>query len=540
MIWLRRWPYFVPLVYFILICLIQPADRWVPYIHIQGYPLQTGFTRVIYDDADVAAYALRAENAARGRTAGKTEALFVERVGAKGETLEYIALRADQIGPTFNRDGIQYLCLRGGLPAGQLVKVGPDIVPATTVKITNDLFVAVPMAAIQRSIEPLQYSREKYARLLAADQPLTPHYFLEYPPAALYLFRLGQIGSGRPTGPISAAILDGHQVNSLFHAPRTDVEKQLWRSWRHAQRVYAFLLLAALVGLMALVSNGVGRDGVAAGPAWLFVLPGMLYFTPCRFDILPAALVVVAIALTDRKRTLLGAATLGLAVALKTYPLILAPLLLRYAVGSWRTAILWCLAFAAPVVGFAGSLALTDGIDAVLEPLKFQMNRPAEWLALYGRLFPNWLASDIGLAKALRSGFVLICVLCMIVRRPPTIESLLRRSAIAVLIFTATQVFYSPQWWIWIAVLLIPLVRTHRWLLLLVVASDLLTHALFPWFYDMNLNGLFQNDPGTVELFTDLLIYWRAGLWFGILCVLAAPELGGKEHSHKAEPSAAT
>ena len=47
--------------------------------------------------------------------------------------------------------------------------------------------------------------------------------------------------------------------------------------------------------------------------AWLLILPGFLYNTPCRFDILPALLVMASILAADRRRIAVAGLCLGLA-----------------------------------------------------------------------------------------------------------------------------------------------------------------------------------------------------------------------------------
>ena len=68
--------------------------------------------------------------------------------------------------------------------------------------------------------------------------------------------------------------------------------------------------------------------------------------------------------------------------------------------------------------------------------------------------------------------------------RPPDVLSLLRRCAFALLAFLTVSVFYSPQWWQWLAVLLVPLCVRHRWLVWAVVFLDLWTYLHFPLILD--------------------------------------------------------
>ncbi len=381
-----------------------------------------------------------------------------------------------------------------------------------------------------RADEPDGIEPADFPEYAAADRPLEPRYFADYPPLPLYLFRLGFRLSDPPAGPVSPAVLDGHQFNVCHHEPQTDTDRAMWRSFRVSQRIYSVVFLAALLGVMWLTHVGVGANGRAKGPVWLLVLPAVLYFTSSRYDILPAALTLFAIAATDRRRPLLGAVLLGLAVALKLYPLVMAPILLRYAAGSVREAVRWCAAFATPLVASYLPMLLSDGVQGVLGPFKFQMSRPAEqWWIFYGRVIPAGLALAGGMSSAFRAVVLLAVVGGMALRRPPDVESVLRRCAVAVLLFISLQVFFSPQWWLWAAVLLVPLAGRRPRLTAAVVLSDLIIYLGFPLVFDLlAFNGLGADRASSDrvgEVLRAGLVYARAGVWFVIGAGLLRQEL---------------
>lgn len=473
----RRWPFLVPPLFFAVLLALQPADRFVlpqdpP---VPGYPLYGNATRLVTDDSDVLAFAVRAENAARGRKAGMVEALPFD--------------------------------------------------PATGWRTTER-----PERTVWREAAcepPPVFDQAEFDAKRAAPGEFRPRYFLEYPPAALYLFRLGLVGSGRSNDlDIHPAVLDSHQLNVAWHTPATPDEQTLYRAFRHAVRVYWAVMLLALIGLMALVERGVGANGTASGPVWLFLLPGFLYFTPCRFDILPAALVLCAIAAADRKRSLLSGLCLGAAVALKMYPLALAPILLRYAARSWGQAAGWCVAAAAPVLLSYGAMYGSDDIEGVTVPMKFQLGRDPEpeW-CFYDKFLPAEWTYQTPTNTAIRALPVLLAVLVMCVRRPPDVFSLLRRCAIAVVLFLTFQLFYSPQWWQWLSVLLVPLVRRHPWLLGYVIAHDLLTYFHFPVLFDaIGTSGLPERLGHPLR---DAHVWGRAGMWLGLVAAFVWAEARG-------------
>lgn len=484
----RYWPFLIPPLFFVLLVVLQPTERLVlpQQPPVPGYPLHGSATRWITDDCDTLAYAMRAENAARGRKAGL-------------------------VGPKWF-DPITGWRASSGTSDAEM-RIAP--------------------------YEPgALFDQTEFDRKLMIPIDFSDRYFLEYPPAALYLFRIGLIGSGRSDAlDIHPALLDSHQLNVSWHTPGTDDERTLFRAFRHAIRVYWLVMLLALVGLMALVESGVGAGGTASGPAWLLLLPGFLYFTPCRFDILPAGLVLCAISAADRKRVWLSGGCLGLAVALKMYPLVLAPILLRHAARTWGQAAGWCVAAAVPMVLSYGCMTLTDGVEGATVPLKFQLGRDPEpdW-CFYGKFLPAEWTYHGTTQSVIRALPVLLAVLVMCVRRSPDVFSLLRRCTIAVVLFISFQQFFSPQWWQWIAVLLVPLVRQHRGLLVFVIVHDLLTYLHFPVLFD----SLYSPEVGawdewamakfgegvTVSGTLRVVHVWiRVVMWFGLVAAFVLREV---------------
>ena len=457
--WLAGIVFVIPVAYLAAILILQPVGHFVPPVDdTPDYFLPAGYSRLLYDDSDGIAWMIRAENARRGRLAGRVD------------------------------------------------ETGKPVQPKPAKKHAD------------------------YEALLAARPPLSDRYFLEYPPLALAFFRLGHLAAwsdGRAD--LSATLLDAHEFNFACHLPTDDTEREFYRGIRRGVGASTALLLLALMGVMLLIRRGIGQGGALAGSAWLCVLPAMLYFGACRFDILPAGLVLLAIASTARGRPNLGALALGAAIAFKLYPLILAPIILRFAFRSWRQAGLWCACCALPSLLANGVLILTDGWLAVTVPFQFQSGRPVEPLFIfYDRLIALALATG-PYSSLFRNGSVLALVLILCIRKPPDVESLLRRCALAVMLFAALQVFYSPQWWLWFAVLLIPLARTHRGLAALIVLADLVNYATFPLAFDRIVIGSF--DDAQITRVSDNLTKLRGLIWMGIAGVLIWGEVRGRKNS---------
>ena len=85
------------------------------------------------------------------------------------------------------------------------------------------------------------------------------------------------------------------------------------------------------------------------------------------------------------------------------------------------------------------------------------------------------------------------------------------------LLFLSLQVFYSPQWLLWLLPLLVPLAAGNRWLFGLVVAFDLVTYFTFPVVYDAGVAFL-------VSVLAGALVFARMGLTLGLFGVLARKE----------------
>ncbi|MEO2091508.1 MAG: hypothetical protein ABGY75_18785, partial [Gemmataceae bacterium] len=97
------------------------------------------------------------------------------------------------------------------------------------------------------------------------------------------------------------------------------------------------------------------------------------------------------------------------------------------------------------------------------------------------------------------------------------------------LLFIALQVFFSPQWWLWAAVLLVPLAGRSPRLTAAVVLSDLIIYLGFPVVFDLlAFNGLGPDRASSDrvgEVLRAGLVYARAVVWFAIAAGLLRQEL---------------
>jgi hypothetical protein len=255
-------------------------------------------------------------------------------------------------------------------------------------------------------------------------------------------------------------------------------------------------------GLRRLVRGGADRRLVLAAVALLPVLLGGVILT--RFDLLPAALVVLATVLVATDRLRAGALVVGLGIAVKLYPAVLVPLL---GIVAWRKGrarelgVVLALAAAPAVVAYLPFLVAAP--DGVLDSWGRQLGRPLqieslgaglllalhqafglslEWASGSGSQNLTGTTADVvavlqGIAQVVAVALVWISF----ARGPATPERVVRHAAAAVVAFVALSKVLSPQFLVWLA-LLVPLVggarsRAALWLTVLACA---LTAIWFP------------------------------------------------------------
>ena len=279
----------------------------------------------------------------------------------------------------------------------------------------------------------------------------------------------------------------------------------------HAYRI-AFVAELALVGVVAvLLLDAVLRRlelprrerilslaVVALAP----LLLGGVILT--RFDLVPAALVLAALALAVAGRRRAAALVVGVGAAVKLYPALLLPPL---AIDAWRRggrrelAIVLGLAVAPVALAYIAFFALAP--DGVLDSLGRQIGRPLQiesvgaglLLALHqafgmglgwtsGSGSQNLTGTGAGVLAALQGVAQVVAVVLVWVayaRGPSTAERLVRYGAASVVAFVALSKVLSPQFLVWL-VLLVPLVGgpRRRAALALTVVACALTAVWFP------------------------------------------------------------
>lgn len=260
------------------------------------------------------------------------------------------------------------------------------------------------------------------------------------------------------------------------------------------------LLLAE--GLRRLDRRGTDRWIALAAVALLPALLGGVILT--RFDLLPAALLAGALALLVAGRLRAGALLVGIGIAVKIYPVLLVPLLgvLAWRRGGRRELTVVVALAAAPVVLVYLPFVLVAP-DGVLDSFGRQLGRPLqieslgagallalhhafgtslEWASGSGsQNLTGTTAEVLAVVQGIAQAVAVVLVWISFARGPTTPDRLVRHAAAAVVAFVALGKVLSPQYLVWL-VLLVPLVGgpRSRAALWLTAAACALTAVWFP------------------------------------------------------------
>jgi hypothetical protein len=370
---------------------------------------------------------------------------------------------------------------------------------------------------------------EDYAAAMREPRPLADSYYLEYPHAALMLFYLPYwFSSDDLQAP--ASVLDGAHEDLVEHVPDGE-EAVLWEHLHRIVTSYMFIMLASYLALVVVLSTGYLADGGLAYCGLLLILPGALFFSLNRFDIVPALLTALSLACLGRNRTMLSALFMAAGTLVKVYPILLAPLVVRYLLSARgrRDATEWSLMYGGAMFAFIGPAMLTWGTTEVVAPYIVQLSREHEGLTAYIYLIPNSLKglreelSGTGpVGRGFRLGVLAIVMGLMLIKPMPRFSDVLRRGTVVLVAFIAVSVFYSPQWLVWLMPLLLPLTGTNRRLIALIVALDLLTWGQWP--LACNLARIFDMDDYPRDVVLTLLAWPRFAVLGMIVWSVFRPE----------------
>jgi hypothetical protein len=353
------------------------------------------------------------------------------------------------------------------------------------------------------------YPEDLAAKLDGPPPPLADRFYLEYPTPTLVLFRLGFLGQPRRPDLLPPQVADAQQFAVGFYQPRTDAEKEVWTRLRSGVVAILVAMTAAQVGLILVLRRGY-EPGDPKPWTWLCVLPGAVFFSLNRFDVLPTLFTALGFALMARKRDGWSGAAFAAGALLKVYPALLAPVILRH-LGVERGKS-WLAAFAGTGLAAMGVSVWQLGLESTWGPIAVQLSRPfieQSW-TFYDKFLPHWLARH----GEARLAILAVAVLGVAVTRPAGFPGLLRRCALVLVVFAVLAVFWSPQWIVWFLPLLAPLAPRRRWVGAWMVLLDVANYFNFPILFWVLWSGL--GDEEVRDFLAGAMIWIRGALWFGL------------------------
>ena len=360
---------------------------------------------------------------------------------------------------------------------------------------------------------------ERYGSAMNDGRVPYRDFAVEYPPGALPVFAIPALG---------------------------DPSSETYRvRFEALMAVFGQAMIVALA--VALVALGSSRRWLLGGLTFAALAPVLLGpVVLSRFDLWPAALTAAALCALVTGRFRLGHVALGVAVAAKLYPVVLAPLSVAYV---WkrkgRREALVCagLMLAVVAVVFAPFVAVAPG--GVWDSLWNQVSRPlqieslgAGVLLVAHHVFGTGVTMEtshgsqnlagtapevLAVFQTLVQWAALLATWILFARGPATRERLLYASAAALVAFIALGKVLSPQFLIWL-IPVIPLVAGRRGLIAsaLLAVALVLTQLWFPYrYFDLALH--FGTLESWLVLIRDLVLVALFG-WLAWALVDREPE----------------
>ena len=337
----------------------------------------------------------------------------------------------------------------------------------------------------------------------------------EYPPGALAAFVVPSLVSGSRVGYARAFALEMALLGAACVA-------------------FTFLVLRSLGGTGGRLAAGV------AVPAAAPLLLGPLVLT--RFDLYPAAIVAAALVAFVAGRDRLGGGVLGAAIAVKLFPAVLVPVAVAWV---WKrrgrrealVVLAICVAVAAAV--FLPFVAIApDGVASSLwrqlgRPLQIesfgaaillalhQLGMPLGWSSSHGSQNLTGTAADVGsVASTVAQVGALLWIWTRYARRAvTTTDAFVGACAASLVAFVALGKVISPQFLIWLLVVVVLVTGRATWpALALLVLACALTRG---WFPDRYWSLVFTFDP-----LASWLVLLRDLTLLALLAVLVRPVRG--------------
>ncbi len=270
-------------------------------------------------------------------------------------------------------------------------------------------------------------------------------------------------------------------------------------------RVTFALWMALVVVIVYFILKRYKSNGAAIAFA-IYLVAGSWSTALARFDIIPAALTLIALLCAERKKWKWAFALLAVATVFKFYPLVLIlPLFIAQQMqlrGRWYAWRRWSnvALFAAICIGVTG-VSLCSNVEGTLAPFSYFSTRPIQIESLSASLL--WLGSFLGFSLHPVSSYGSLNVLsrlspfvaafgtvCLGIGLGYTFWLQLRgkihlfmASLLTLLVVMITGKVFSPQYLIWVFPLVAYIGKNNRKWLVSWGGVGLLTTWIFPFMY---------------------------------------------------------
>ena len=248
---------------------------------------------------------------------------------------------------------------------------------------------------------------------------------------------------------------------------------------RGFQIVWSSMGLLAYGACLSIVSRLPDRNNIRM-VTWL--TPAVLYYSLFRFDIFVALPIILFMFLVKRNKLLLGSLSLGLAISLKGFAIVLIPALFYFSLSSQglRVALKCMLIAFAPFFVFNLLIYLNSGYEGLMFAYRFHVDRTFNGESTWDAFGLQYLVENIHFLPA---ATVLLFSSYPIWKRPKSFAEFADCAVIAVVGFASSLVFYSPQFVLWIVS--ISIFSERRYLSALCLALSLVTYGYFPYAADL-------------------------------------------------------
>jgi hypothetical protein len=282
---------------------------------------------------------------------------------------------------------------------------------------------------------------------------------------------------------------------------------------------FTWMMAFCLAATYLLVSQMCATLGLSPRRGLLLLLPGALYFTLNRFDIVPALITVTALWALLKEKIPLSFGLLAAGVLMKLYPAIYVPFFAVYVYHrhGWKTLARGLGVFGVVVVALTAQLVWWTGWSNAFSPYRFQVERTSNTESLFYMLASAWPSMDSRAGQMLFFAAQFAPVLALPWLKLRRTDELLRWMAVATIAFILFMKLQSPQWMLWVAPLAALACRT-KGELALAAAVDVMTYLYFPVLFDA---------LGVESLWFVLFLILLAGLRLAFGALLIRPSRSG-------------